>query len=58
MMRTGGKDMAERANAQARKILAEHHPEYVTEAEAKEIDKIAKAAQEWSVGNWKEDSLA
>ncbi len=58
MMRTGGKDMAERANAQARKILAEHHPEYVTEAEAKEIDKIAKAAQEWFVDNWKEDSLA
>ena len=49
MDRTGGKDMAQRANEQARKILDEHHPEYVTETQAKEIDKIAKEAQEYFV---------
>ena len=51
----GGKDMAQRANVQARKILAEHNPEYVTEAQAKEIDKIAAAAQKWFIDNWQED---
>jgi trimethylamine---corrinoid protein Co-methyltransferase len=50
--RTGGKDMAQRANEQARKILAHHHPEYVTAVQAKEIDKIAHAAQKWFVENW------
>ena len=57
MERTGGKDMAQRANVEARKILAEHNPEYVTEAEAKEIDKIAAAAQKWFVDNWKEEEV-
>jgi trimethylamine--corrinoid protein Co-methyltransferase len=45
MNNTGGKDMAQRANEQAKKILAEHYPVYVSESEAKEIDKIAKEAQ-------------
>ena len=49
MQQTGGKDMARRANEQARKILEEHHPEYVTQQQAKEIDKIAKAAQQYFV---------
>lgn len=49
MQKTGGKDMAQRANEQARKILNEHHPEYVTEEQAKEIDRIAKAAQQYFV---------
>lgn len=43
---SGGKDMRERAKEQARRILAEHHPAYVSEKEAKEIDLIAKKAQE------------
>jgi len=33
------------ANEEARRILETHHPEYVTEEQAKEIDKIAKEAQ-------------
>jgi len=49
MQRTSGRDMAQRANEQARKILNEHHPEYVTEHQAKEIDRIAKAAQQYFV---------
>ncbi|MCX5636933.1 MAG: trimethylamine methyltransferase family protein [Planctomycetota bacterium] len=57
MERTGGKDMAQRANARAKKILAEHHPEYVTESQRKEIDKIAAAAQRWFIENWKEEEV-
>lgn len=49
MQKTGGKDMAQRANEQARKILKEHYPEYVTEEQANEIDGIAKAAQQYFV---------
>ena len=49
MQKTGGKDMAQRANEQARKILNEHHPEYVTEEQAKDIERIAKAAQKYFV---------
>ncbi len=44
---TGGKDMAQRANEMARKILKEHHPEYVTAKERKEINKICKEAENW-----------
>ena len=55
--KTGGKDMSQRANVEARKILAEHHPEYVTGEQAKEIDKIARAAQKWLIENWQEGSL-
>jgi len=44
MQKTSGKDMAQRADEQAGKILNEHHPEYVTQQQAKEIDRIAKAA--------------
>ena len=49
MQKTGGKDMAQRANEQVRKILNEHHPEYVTEQQAREIDRIAKAAQRYFI---------
>jgi len=49
MQRTGGRDMAQRANEPARKILNEHHPAYVTEYQAKGIDRIAKAAQQYFV---------
>ena len=47
MDRTGGKTMAQRANEQARKIFADHHPKYISGQQAKEIDKIAKAVQKW-----------
>lgn len=43
----GAKDMRERAKEQAREILEKHHPSYVSEKEAKEIDLIAKKAQEY-----------
>ena len=45
MDKTAGKDMAQRANERARRILAEHHPQYVTDEQAKEIDRIAAEAQ-------------
>ena len=44
-MLTGGKNMQERAREKAIKILEEHRPIYIGEKEAREIDKIAKAAQ-------------
>lgn len=43
---TGGKDMRERARDEVKKILAEHRPSYVSEREAKEIDRIAREAQQ------------
>lgn len=49
MQRTGGKDMAQRANKLAREILDKHHPQYVTVEEAEEIDRIAGAAQQYFV---------
>jgi trimethylamine--corrinoid protein Co-methyltransferase len=42
---TGGKDMRERARGAVREILKNHHPEYIEEKEAREIDKIANTAQ-------------
>jgi trimethylamine--corrinoid protein Co-methyltransferase len=41
----GGKDMRERARDKAREILKQHHPVYIGEREASEIDRIAHAAQ-------------
>ncbi len=55
MDKTGGKDMKERANEEANRILAIHHPEYVTKEEAEEIDKIANSAQKWIQNNWIQD---
>jgi trimethylamine---corrinoid protein Co-methyltransferase len=46
---TGGKDMAQRANEQAKILLQEEYPVYVTDQEAKEIDKIAREAQEFFI---------
>lgn len=43
---TNGKDMRERAKDEVKKILKEHQPEYVSEKEAKEIDRIAHEAKE------------
>lgn len=51
MEKTGGKDMRERAKDMAKKILDEHHPEYVTPEQAAEIDSIAAEAQQWLVEN-------
>jgi trimethylamine--corrinoid protein Co-methyltransferase len=50
--RTGGMDMAQRANKTARQILSQHNPEYITSAQAREIDKIAGSAQKWFIDNW------
>lgn len=47
--KSNGKDMAQRANEQVKKILKEHHPVYVTDQQAKEIDKIAKEAQKFFI---------
>jgi trimethylamine---corrinoid protein Co-methyltransferase len=55
MEKTGGLDMQERAAEEAKKILANHHPEYVTEEQAREIDKIARSAQKWIQDNWKQE---
>jgi trimethylamine--corrinoid protein Co-methyltransferase len=43
--RTGGKDMRERAKIKVREILETHHPVYIDEKIAEEIDKLASAAQ-------------
>jgi trimethylamine--corrinoid protein Co-methyltransferase len=50
MERTGGKDMRERARAMASMILDVHHPKYVSDDQAEEIDRIAREAQEYFVG--------
>ncbi len=57
MAKTGGKDMRQRANDEARRILAEHHPRYVTEEQGREIDRIAEEAQNWLIKNWEGESL-
>jgi trimethylamine--corrinoid protein Co-methyltransferase len=43
--RTGGKDMRERAKDKVKEILETHKPVYIDEKKAKEIDRIASAAQ-------------
>jgi len=48
-MAMGGKDMRQRANEMARKILAEHHPKPLTEDQAAEVDRIARAAQQRAI---------
>lgn len=42
----GGKDMRQRANEKARKILAQHHPQLVTTEQAKELDRLAFLSQQ------------
>lgn len=41
----GGKDMRQRANEAARKILGEHHPPALDEAQARELDHLASEMQ-------------
>lgn len=48
-MESGGKSMRQRANDRAREILAKHHPKYLPEDVANEIDKMAKAAQKRAI---------
>jgi trimethylamine--corrinoid protein Co-methyltransferase len=42
----GAKDMRELAKEEVRRILAEHYPQYVTEEQAQEIDRLARAGQD------------
>jgi trimethylamine---corrinoid protein Co-methyltransferase len=44
-----GKDMRQRANEAARKILSEHHPRRVDEAQAVELDRLADEMQKRSI---------
>lgn len=48
-MAAGGKDMRQRANERARKILAEHHPKPLTDEQEREIDRIALDAQKRAI---------
>lgn len=41
----GGLDMRQRANAEARRILREHHPAYIDDKTKAELDKLAIAQQ-------------
>ncbi len=41
----GAKDMRDRAREKVRRILKEHHPQYVSEDVKKEIDRVAQQAQ-------------
>lgn len=42
---TGGKDMRQRANELARRLLAEHHPRPLLPEQEREIDRLASALQ-------------
>ena len=48
-MASGGKDMRQRANERARRILAEHHPKPLTDEQEREIERIALDAQKKAV---------
>jgi len=50
-MEAGGRDMRQRANEMARKILKEHHPQHLPEDVAREVDKMAVAAQRRAIEN-------
>jgi trimethylamine--corrinoid protein Co-methyltransferase len=54
-MESGGKDMRQRANEVARKILEEHHPQHLPEDVAAEIDKMALSAQKRAVEDAERD---
>jgi len=47
----GGKDMRQRANEKASEILTKHHPQYLSDDIAQEIDKIAESAQRTAIEN-------
>ena len=48
-MATGGQDMRDAAREQARKILAQYHPHYLSEEQEQEIQRIARTAQEQAI---------
>jgi trimethylamine--corrinoid protein Co-methyltransferase len=48
-MEDGGKDMRQRANEMARKILAEYYPQHLTEDVTAEVDRMARAAQKRAI---------
>lgn len=58
MQKTGGKDMYQRANEEARRILSEHHPSYVTDRQAMEIDRIAREAQAWLIEHCQQETYS
>ena len=41
----GAKDMRKVAREEVRRILSEHHPHYVTQEQAQELDRLARAGQ-------------
>ena len=43
---SGGKDMRQTAKEEVQRILKQHHPQYVSEDQAREIDRLAYAGQE------------
>ena len=45
-MAKGARDMKQRANEEARRILKEYHPQYFSLELCEELDKFAKEAQE------------
>jgi trimethylamine--corrinoid protein Co-methyltransferase len=42
----GGKNMRQRANELARKLLSEHHPVVLSDAQVRELDRMASAFQQ------------
>lgn len=44
----GGLDMRQRANARARELLATHDPHPLTPEQEREIERIARSAQQWA----------
>ena len=45
----GGLDMRQRAVRRAKEILDTHHPEYITPAQAAELDRMAASFQEQAI---------
>ena len=48
-MDTGGRDMRDAAREQVREILAQYHPQYLSEEQDQEIKRIARMAQEQAI---------
>ena len=48
-MAAGGRDMRRRANDRARTILDEHQPRHLDEGVERELDRMARAAQQAAV---------
>jgi len=48
-MSDGGKDMRQRARQRAEEILAEHHPQYLSDDQVKELQRMAQSFQDQAV---------